>query len=65
MKETHEKRIKRGIAFDPDVLKALLKVANSQFKGDVSEALNQILRKALKISETTPAPKTPPLETFQ
>jgi CBS domain containing-hemolysin-like protein len=63
MKETHEKRIKRGIAFEPDVLSALLKVAKSQFKGDVSEALNHTLRKALKIPETTPAPKT--LEMFQ
>jgi CBS domain containing-hemolysin-like protein len=63
MKNIERKRIKRGIAFEPDVLSALLKVANSQFKGDVSKALNHILRKALKIPETTPAHKT--LEMFQ
>jgi hypothetical protein len=58
-----EQRIRRGVSFEPDVLAALLKVANSQFKGDVSLALNKILRKALKISETPPAPRT--LEMFQ
>ena len=57
-----EQRVRRGVSFEPDVFAALLKTANSQFKGDVSEALNQILRKALKISETTPAPTT--LEMF-
>jgi hypothetical protein len=57
-----EQRIRRGVSFEPDVFAALLKLANNQFKGDVSEALNQILRKALKISEPTPAPTT--LEMF-
>jgi hypothetical protein len=56
-------RVRRGVSFDPEVLAALLKVANSQFKGDVSKALDQILRKALKIPEGAPAENT--LERFQ
>ena len=50
-----EQRVRRGVSFEPDVFAALLKTANSQSKGDVSETLNHILRKALKISEGNPA----------
>jgi hypothetical protein len=58
-----EQRIRRGVSFEPEVLAALLKTANSQFNGDASKALNHILRKALKISEGVPATST--LERFQ
>ena len=58
-----EQRIRRGVSFEPEVLAALLKTANSQFNGDASKALNHLLRKALKISEGAPAANT--LERFQ
>lgn len=51
MKQTNEKRIKRGIAFDPPILNALIDLADKQFNGDVSRALNSILKKTLKIQE--------------
>jgi hypothetical protein len=53
-KTQKEERVRRGVSFEPEVLAALLKTANSQFNGDASKALNHILRKALKIQKVPP-----------